>query len=346
MQNESENSIAEFFFPMNQPQYVRYKPNDKAPGRNDQIQERVVRIVEQQKDPFAPSTFRNKKILAGPSSPPAPILRSPPRKLTKEDQQTWKIPPCISNWKNAKGYVVPLDKRIGADGRGLQDVTVSDRFSSLAEDLFVAEKKAREEIKIRNDLTKQQKARLEEQREQELRELAQQARLQRSAPKSEQESLHERARREMMRETLREHRMGKAGRNGRDRDEDRDISEAVALGKQVQPTMKGDAVYDARLFNQEGGMTSGFGGEDINNAFESHLFADRSQAAGYKYDAQRVGSARQEMEDADDLKQRKRPGLGQGANTESGRLEFVTENGDEDDDPFKLDNFLRSKKPR
>ena len=32
------------------------------------------------------------------------------------------IPPCISNWKNNKGYTIPLDKRLAADGRGLQDV--------------------------------------------------------------------------------------------------------------------------------------------------------------------------------------------------------------------------------
>ena len=34
-----------------------------------------------------------------------------------KDQQEWKIPPCISNWKNSKGYTIPLDKRLAADGR-------------------------------------------------------------------------------------------------------------------------------------------------------------------------------------------------------------------------------------
>ena len=37
-----------------------------------------------------------------------------------KEQQEWKIPPCISNWKNARGYTIPLDKRLAADGRGLQ----------------------------------------------------------------------------------------------------------------------------------------------------------------------------------------------------------------------------------
>jgi SNW domain-containing protein 1 len=332
------------------PQYIRYKPNSNSPGQNLNIPERVIKIVDQQIDPLAPSKFRNKKAPPPPGSPPAPVLRSPPKKLTREDQQIWKIPPCISNWKNAKGYVVPLDKRVGADGRGLQDVTVSDRFVSLAEDLYVAERKAREEIKIRNDLTKQQKARAEEQREQELRELAQQARMARATgSKSEEASIHERARKEVMRETLREHRMAKAGRNARDRDEGRDISEAVALGKQVQPTVKGgESMYDARLFNQDSDLSMREGGEDIN-AYDSRLFADRSSAAGYKYDAQRVGAARQEMEDQEHLsRERKRPTLGRndssvGATRRS--LEFVTEDGDEEDDPFRIGDLL-GKKPK
>lgn len=64
----------------------------------------------------------NQKIPRGPPSPPAPILHSPTRKVTVKEQQEWKIPPCISNWKNAKGYTIPLDKRLAADGRGLQQV--------------------------------------------------------------------------------------------------------------------------------------------------------------------------------------------------------------------------------
>lgn len=39
------------------------------------------------------------------------------KKITVKEQE-WKIPPCISNWKNAKGYAVPLEKHLVADGRG------------------------------------------------------------------------------------------------------------------------------------------------------------------------------------------------------------------------------------
>ena len=81
-----------------------------------------------------------------------------------KEQQEWKIPPCISNWKNpkvhtqfirkswlcttfllisvAQGYTIPLDKRLAADGRGLQDHTINDNFAKLAQALYTADREA------------------------------------------------------------------------------------------------------------------------------------------------------------------------------------------------------------
>ena len=73
-------------------------------------------------DPMEPSRHKHKKVPRGPPDDPVPVMHSPPRKVSVEDQEAWKIPPCISNWKNAKGYTIPLDKRLAADGRGLQEV--------------------------------------------------------------------------------------------------------------------------------------------------------------------------------------------------------------------------------
>ena len=64
------------------------------------------------------------------------------------DQQDWKIPPSISNWKNPKGYTIPLDKRLAADGRNLQDVVVNDKFAALSEDLYLAERKAQQSCEV------------------------------------------------------------------------------------------------------------------------------------------------------------------------------------------------------
>jgi SNW domain-containing protein 1 len=43
----------------------------------------------------------------GPGSPPVPVMHSPPRAVSVKDQQDWKIPPCISNWKNPKARALP-----------------------------------------------------------------------------------------------------------------------------------------------------------------------------------------------------------------------------------------------
>mmetsp|Transcript_51262 Transcript_51262/g.111233 ORF Transcript_51262/g.111233 Transcript_51262/m.111233 type:complete len:540 (-) Transcript_51262:54-1673(-) len=285
-----------------EPQFIRYTPKQDAPGFNENCRERVIKLVERQVDPFMPPRFKHKKVPRGPPSPPPPVHHSPAKKLTAQDQKDWKIPPCISNWKNAKGYTIPLDKRLSADGRQLQDVAVNDKFAALSEDLYLAERKSREEIRIRNDMTRQRKVREEEIREQQLRELAAQARQQRADLANEDTVEGESARdaedrkqrmevlNQRQREIERDQRLELAGKKGkRGRDEDRDVSERVALGQAAQPTSH-EAQFDARLFNQSAGMDSGFhGGSDEKVAvYDKPLFADRSQAGVYKFDRERM----------------------------------------------------------
>ena len=121
------------------------------------LDQRVIHMVEVEQDPLDPPKFRHLKVPAAFNDDPVPILHSPPRKVTVQDQQDWKIPPCISNWKNARGYTIPLDKRLAADGRGLQQTVVNDRFATFAEALQVAESKMREEVELRNSIVRQQK---------------------------------------------------------------------------------------------------------------------------------------------------------------------------------------------
>jgi len=65
-----------------------------------------------------------------------------------------------------------------------------------------------------------------------------------------------------------------------ERDEERDISEKIALG-QAQPTSK-EAMFDQRLFNQTSGLDTGFGHDDDYNIYDKPLFTDRTQASIYK----------------------------------------------------------------
>lgn len=102
-------------------QFLRYTPaSSSAEGK-----QRIIKLTEVAEDPLEPPRFKHKKIPRSSDEPPPPVLQSPPRRATVQDQKDWMIPPCISNWKNNKGYTIPLDKRLAADGRGLQDVRLS-----------------------------------------------------------------------------------------------------------------------------------------------------------------------------------------------------------------------------
>lgn len=156
-------------------QYVRYTPGSQM-GDGAPKPDRLVKIVAKQLDPMEPPKFRHRKIPRGPGSPPPPVMHSPPRRLTAADQEAWAIPPPVSNWKNPKGYTVPLDKRLAADGRGLQDVTINDRFAQFSEALFTADRHAREEVKQRALMQQKLAEKEKAAKEEHIHELAQRAR--------------------------------------------------------------------------------------------------------------------------------------------------------------------------
>ncbi len=256
-----------------EPTYVRYTPANQM-GDNTRKNDRIMKIVERQQDPMEPPKFKHKKIPRGPPSPPPPVMHSPPRKLTAEDQEAWKIPPPVSNWKNPKGYTVPLDKRLAADGRGLQDVTINDKFAQFAEALFTADRHAREEVKQRALMQQRLAEKEKAQKEDHLRMLAQKAREERagagagrrasrtsrsrSGSYSESESEgsgsddeevreREKMRAERRREEERKLRQSRMGAERRvqmmAREQNRDISEKVALGL-AKPTQSSEGMFD------------------------------------------------------------------------------------------------------
>lgn len=282
-----------------EPTYVRYTPANQM-GDNSKKQDRIMKIVERQQDPMEPPKFKHKKIPRGPPSPPPPVMHSPPRKLTAEDQEMWKIPPPVSNWKNPKGYTVPLDKRLAADGRGLQDVTIGDGHAQLAEALYTADRHAREEVKQRSLMQQRLAEKEKAQKEDHLRMLAQKAREERAASgngrrtsrssrsrsgsysdsysdrsDSEEEEVRERekARQEKRREEERKLRQSRMGAERKiqmmAREQNRDISEKVALGL-AKPTQSSESMWDSRLFNQTSGFDSGF---NEDQAYDKPLFA-------------------------------------------------------------------------
>ncbi|GAA5832928.1 hypothetical protein JCM3766R1_000360 [Sporobolomyces carnicolor] len=155
--------------------FMRYTPQQG--GVQNQ---KIIKMTEVVEDPLEPPKFKGKKIPRGPPSPPPPVLRSPPRKVTAQEQKDWMIPPCVSNWKNNKGYTIPLDKRLAADGRGLQDIHINDRFAQFSEALYVADRHAREEVRQRSLMQQKIAQKEKEAKEENLRLMAQRAREERS----------------------------------------------------------------------------------------------------------------------------------------------------------------------
>jgi len=99
------------------------------------------------------------------------------RQVDAKESLNWKIPTAVSNWKNAKGFIIPLDKRLVLDGRMLQETKINNNFAKLSEALYIAEQKAREDTELRSLILKEQALREKEKKEAAVRNLAMQARI-------------------------------------------------------------------------------------------------------------------------------------------------------------------------
>merc|ERR1719219_2424158 len=356
-------------------QYIRYTPSQQGEAFNSGAKQRVIRMVETQKDPMSPPRFKiNKKIPRGPPSPPAPVMHSPTRKVTVKEQQDWKIPPCISNWKNAKGYTIPLDKRLAADGRGLQQNHINENFSKLAESLYIADRKARESVEARAQLEKKIAAKEKEQKESKLADLARKAREERAGFRSKEDGFDQflgeakRAsssksggggererddlRNERHRERARQRNIDRAAperRSKLERGRERDISEQIALGIPAKTAgASGEGLFDSRLFNQSRGLGSGYGDDEGYNVYsepwrkESNL-ASNIYRPGKNIDKETYGG----QEELDELRKTNRfvpdkefSGTDRTTAGRSGPVQFE----EDEDDPFGLDQFLDTAK--
>lgn len=289
--------------------YIRYTPSSMK-GTQSSGKQRIIKMVEVEQDPVAPPKFKHTKVPARPPSPPPPILRSPPRKLTSQDQEDWYVPPSVSNWKNPKGFTIALDKRVAADGRQHNDIVVNDNHAKLAEALYATQRSAREELKLRQAMQEKMAQKESAEKEERLRELARRARMEqaqrqrpadddekedeqprrsrsrsrsrspareRAAASSDEDETEEARRRrqlreERRREAERELRMSRVGAERRvkmmARDQDRDISERVALGV-ANPKPTGEGQFDSRLF----GQVSVGRGYNEDQIYDKSLFA-------------------------------------------------------------------------
>lgn len=340
-------------------QFIRYTPSQQGAAFNSGAKQRVIRLVEAQVDPMEPPRFKiNKKIPRGPPSPPAPVLHSPTRRVTVREQKEWKIPPCISNWKNAKGYTVPLDKRLAADGRGLQQIHINENFAKLAEALYIADRKAREAVETRAQLERKLAQKEKEQKEEHLRQLAQKARDERTGIKStqnvehvggnEEEQERQQLRQDRHKERARERNLARAApekRSKLQRERERDISEQIALGMPARGQSSNETQFDQRLFGQAQGLGQGYGDDEAYNVYDkpwrdggsmaNHIYrpSKNIDKDTYGEDLEKIVKTNRFVPDKD-FNGTDRSGPGR-----TGPVQFEKE-----EDPFGLDQFLSQAK--
>ncbi|CAL5046800.1 unnamed protein product [Urochloa decumbens] len=368
-----------------QPAFVKYKPSAAALG-SGAADERLVRLARAQEDPVLPPRHRRRLVAPRPAgdSPQVTVMHSPPRPVSRQDAEDWKIPPSVPDWKNAQGYCVPLDKRAAAaaDGRRMreQDVRISDGFAGLSEALYVAEQKAREAVETRGKVQAEMMRRWGQIAERRLRDVASAARAEAAAaasgsgdaaPAPADEEVEERTQRDVVREERRreresERRREASGKKSRvTRDGDRDVGERVALGMASTGAAgagAGEVGYDERLFNQDAGMGSGFAaGDDVYSVYSGRLFAAPSALSStlYRPNNRRGDSGVYGGEDGADEEieriartERFKPDRGffdsaerPAAGKRERPVEFGTpEEGAEADDPFELDRYMTSVK--
>ena len=156
--------------------YLKYTPSNSSKSK-------IIQITNRPIDPLSTNHYTFQKVPHSNTDPSifVPVMHSPQRKITYQDQRDWKIPPCVSISKNPKGLVIPLDIRLANDGRNLKEFQVNKNFSKFADVLFLAEKRARAEIEERNRIAESIQIKAELKKEEELREAAKQARLERKA---------------------------------------------------------------------------------------------------------------------------------------------------------------------
>ncbi|GAW79423.1 nuclear protein SkiP [Plasmodium gonderi] len=302
--------------------FFRYIPQNKL---NKHLEERIIKVVHKSTDPLDVSKFKHKKLPNVKNSPDYPLLRSPTRKINKEEEENWKIPPCVSNWKNNKGYNIPLDKRIQSDNKKLNQVEINENFAHLSEYLYVAEKKAREEIKMRNSIIKQKKLKEKEEKENVLKNLAIQARKEKGLAQAQQSSIINERKREIEREYRIEKNLKKLKNY-----ENRLIEEQIALNK--VNVSKNNNIHDISLFNinnendkdKNNNPTSH--DDDMYQIYDTSLFNSKPNNNIYKFSNERVKKTLQKMETTQ--------------NTEP--VKFIKDISD----PFGLDSLLSQAKKK
>jgi SNW domain-containing protein 1 len=237
----------------------------------------AVRIAEKRVDLLDPSHFRNRKSIPLQQPDPAPILCAPMVKPSAEDEEYWKVPTCISKWKNPEGYVIPMDKRVGADARRFDQPQLSDKFANLSRALGAASAAITESTAQKNLVRRQLAQKAQEEEESRIRDEARRLNI-------EKQSLN----RHKTPEERRIDRVLEETREKRERmkRQNRDVSDQVALGIPITAQTVDDE-FDPQLFGKSAGIVPGYGADENHNVYDKPLYTERKEYVPFADDRAR-----------------------------------------------------------
>ncbi|TRY78654.1 hypothetical protein TCAL_16716 [Tigriopus californicus] len=293
---------------------------------------------------------------------PAPVMHSPTRKVTVKEQQRLENPALYFQLEKSKGLYYSLGQAFGGRWPRSPRVHINEGFSKLAESLLIADRKpgsGGSPLELEN-LEKKLASKKKEENESKLRELAQKAREERAgirsaSKKDDDEKERDDLRQERHRDRQRQRNLERAAperRSKLERNRERDVSELVALGLPAKSAPTGEGLFDARLFNASGGMSSGFGDDEAYNVYSEAWRKESNVGNSIYRPGKNVDQEVYGGEDLDTLRQTnrfvpdkefsgtERGGAGGAAGaSRSGPVQF-----EKDEDPFGLDQFLDTAK--
>ena len=195
--------------------YIDYKLD------SNKSKSHLIKLVALPVDPLSNLKYKHHKVPLSSTDEKnfVPVLQEPAQKLSYEEQKKWKIPPCVNMSNNPKGLVIPLDIRLANDGRNLREYQANQNFAKFADILALTEKNVRKEIEDRNKIAQSIQIAAAMKKEQELKEAAKQARLERkSLNNNNTSSLMLTLDSEEMIKTIRSDKSRRYDDNGNDRD--------------------------------------------------------------------------------------------------------------------------------
>ncbi|RCK57743.1 Pre-mRNA-processing protein 45 [Candida viswanathii] len=150
-----------------EPSYVSYANQDA---------EKVIQVRTMQADPMLPPSHKLRKnrhdrvVDAGLTI----VKDTNAARVSREDREYWNVPAAVSNWKNSQGFTIGLDKRmIGREREGAE--MNLKKFGELLEALGEADRRAREDIRKRNEARMREQEAEKRSREEKIREIASRA---------------------------------------------------------------------------------------------------------------------------------------------------------------------------